>query len=186
MNRRILDKLISSVGLIVTIVLIVAAGGLWYAYQFTHSQVYDQLAAQNITFPAAGSPALQALPSADQAAVSKYAGQQVLTGAQAEVFADHYIAAHLQKIGAGKTYAELSAAAMAQPTDQKLAKQVDTVFRGETLRGMLLNAYAFDTMATIARLAAYGALIAGVLMLVLVVLGFRHAATVPAKTRRSR
>jgi len=178
MKRDTLDRLISSTGLIVAIVLFAAAGGLSYAHHFVHSQVHDQLAAEKIGFPAAGSAGLTALPAKDQTAVGKYAGQQLLTGAQAEVFADHYIAVHLQRIGGGKTYAELSAASIASPTDTKLAGQVQTVFRGETLRGLLLNAYAFDTMATVANYAAAGAVIGGVVLLIFSILGFRHAGAV--------
>jgi len=183
MNRSTLDKLISSTGVIVAIVLLAAAGALFYAHSFIHTQVRDQLASEKIEFPAAGSPALTSLPAADQKAVAKYAGAQLLTGAQAETFADHYIAVHLQKIGGGKTYSEISAAAMAAPSNQVLAKQVQTMFQGETLRGMLLNAYAFDTMALAAYYAAFGALIAGILLLFLAVLGFRHAGAA-AKTKR--
>lgn len=175
MKRKTLDKLVSSMGLVVAIILFMAAGGLLYAYNFVHAQVHDQLAAQKITFPAAGSDAIKALSDTDQDAVNDYAGQQVVTGAQAKVFADNYINAHIKKIGGGKTYSELSKASMANPTDEKLAGQVQTVFRGETLRGLLLNAYAFDTMAMVAKVAAAVSLIAGAVLLVLVGLGFRHA-----------
>ena len=57
MNRAILDKLISSTGLIVAVVLLAGGGGLAYAHDFIHSQVRTQLAAEKITFPAAGSAA---------------------------------------------------------------------------------------------------------------------------------
>jgi len=175
MNRSSWDKLISTTGLIVAIVLLCTSGVLLYAHHFVHTQVRDQLAAEQIMFPAVGSAGLAALPSADQKAVAKYAGQQLATGAQAEVFADHYIAVHLRKIGGGKTYSELSSKAMADPTNAALANQVNTVFKGEMLRGVLLNAYAFDTMALVAYYAAWGALVAGALLVVLAVLGYRHA-----------
>jgi len=175
MKRSTLDKLISTTGLIIAVVLFMAAGGLLYAHNFIHNQVRSQLAAEKITFPAAGTPSLISLPAVDQAAVSKYAGQPLLTGAQAEVFADHYIAVHLKAIGGGRTYADLSAASLANPTDTKLAGQVQTVFRGETLRGLLLNAYAFDTMAVVAYFAALGAVVAGAMLLVLALLGFYHS-----------
>ena len=110
-----------------------------------------QLPAQQIYFPAKGSPAI-APPQF--AAMNKYAGQQLTTGAQAEAYADHFIANHLKAIGGGKTYAQLSAQAQADPTNTKLAGHVETVFKGETLRGLLLNAYAFGTMGTIAGIAA--------------------------------
>ena len=125
----------------------------------------------------------------------QYGGQQLTTGAQAEVYADHYIANHLQAIGGGKTYAQLSAEAIAQPNNAKLAAQVDTVFKGETLRGLLLNAYAFGTMGTIAGIAAIAAFIAAAVMLVLGGLGLMHArrtsptpasSTATAPARRTR
>jgi len=93
-------------------------------------------------------PASEKLPQF--AAVRQYAGQQMLTGDQAEVYADHFIANHLKTIGGGQTYAQLSGKALANPTDAKLQAQVATMFKGETLRGLLLNAYAFGTMGTIA------------------------------------
>lgn len=183
MQRSTLDKLISSTGLIVGIVLLLAAGGLSYAHSFIHKQVHDQLAAEKISFPAAGTAALTSLPAADQAQVGKYAGQQLLTGAQAEVFADHYIAVHLNNIGGGKTYSELSEESMANPSDTALAGKVQTVFRGETLRGLLLNAYAFDTMAVVANFAALGAFVAGILLLILAAMGFQHSGRAKGKRR---
>lgn len=184
MNRSTLDKLISSTGLLLAVVMFAAAAGLFYTYNFVHQQVHDQLKQQKISFPAAGSKPLQALPDQDKKAVSKYAGQEVVTGAQAKVFADNYIAVHLEGIAGGQTYSEVSAASLANPTDTKLSGQVQTLFRGETLRGLLLNAYAFDTMAVVAKYAATGALVAGALLLLLSGMGFKHAAVV-AKPHKS-
>ena len=178
MNRGTLDKLISSTGLVVAVVLLAASAALFWTYNFIHAQVHDQMAAEKIYFPEPGSAGISALPAPDRDKVAQYAGQQLLTGAQAEVFADHFIAVHLKAIGGGKTYSELSSASLADPTNTKLAGQVQTVFRGETLRGLLLNAYAFDTMAVVARYAALGALAAGLLLVVLALLGFRHAGVV--------
>ena len=134
--------------------------------------MHTQLAAQQIYFPANNSPAIKA---PEFAAMHQYAGQQLTTGAQAEVYADHFIANHLKVIGGGKTYAQLSAEAIAQPADAKLAAQVNTVFKGETLRGLLLNAYAFGTMGMIAGIAAIAAFIAAAVMLILGGLGLMHA-----------
>jgi len=187
MNRSTLDKLISSTGVIIVAILLAASGGLFYGYTFIHSQVRDQLAEQKIVFPEAGSKSLNALPADDKKKVEKYAGQQLTTGAQAKVFADNYIAVHLDESGDGKTYAEASAASRANPDDAELAAQVQTLFRGETLRGMLLNAYAFDTMAIVAMYAAWGALAGGILLAILAALGFRHAgaaAKAQAKKRK--
>lgn len=178
MKRSTLDKVISSVGLVVAVFMLMLSGALFWGSNFIHSQVTDQLSQQNITFPTEGSEALLALPAEQKDAMMAYAGQQLTTGAQAKVYANDFIAVHLEHIGGGKTYAQLSAASMANPTDQALVGQVQTVFRGETLRGLLLNAYAFDTMATVARFVALVSLAAGVALLALAGLGFRHAGTV--------
>ena len=97
-------------------------------------------------------------------------------GAQAKVYADHYIAVHLAKIGNGQTYAQVSAKAMADPANTALAGQVNTLFKGETLRGMLLNAYAFWKMGQIALYAAIALFVGAGLMLVLSVLGYARRA----------
>lgn len=129
-----------------------------------------------IFFPAKGSPATA---GADFAPMRKYAGQQLTTGAQAETYADHFIAVHLKEIGGGKTYAQLSTEAQADPTNTKLAATVETVFKGETLRGLLLNAYAFGTMGAIAGIAAIGAFIGALIMLILSGLGLWHSRRAP-------
>ena len=127
-------------------------------------------------FPANNSPAIKA---PEFAAMHRYAGQLMTTGAQAEVYADHFIANHLKEIGGDKTYAQLSAQSLANPRNAALAAQVQTVFRGETLRGLLLNAYGFATMGQIMMIVAVAAFIGAGLMLILSALGIwhlRHAA----------
>jgi hypothetical protein len=111
--------------------------------------------------------------------MKKYAGQQLTTGAQAETYADHFIANHLKEVGGGQTYAQLSTKAQADPTNTELAGQVQTMFRGETLRGLLLNAYAFGTMGTIAGIAALCSFIAAGVMFILGGLGLWHARRTP-------
>ena len=175
MKRSTIDKVISTIGLIIATVLLVASIALFYTQSFIHNQVKGQLETEKIIFPATGSAAINALPSADKIAVSKYAGQQLLTGAQAEVFADHYISVHLNTIGGGNTYSELSQQAIKDPTNTALASKVETVFRGQTLRGLLLNAYAFDTMATVAFFAACGGAITSALLIILSLIGFSHS-----------
>jgi hypothetical protein len=172
MKRRTFDILMASAGLFLAITLIAAGGLLTWANSFIGNEVHTQLAAQQIYFPAANSAAVAA---PQFAAMRPYGGQQLTTGAQAEVYADHFIANHLKVIGGGKTYAQLSALSIAQPSNTKLAAQVETVFKGETLRGLLLNAYAFGTMGAIAGIAAIAAFIAAAVMLVLSGLGLVHA-----------
>ena len=169
MRRRTFDILLATAGLFLAVTLVAAGGLLTWAHTFIGSEVRTQLSAQQIYFPAANSKAVAA---PEFAAMRPYGGQQLTTGAQAEVYADHFIANHLKAIGGGKTYAQLSAEAIAQPSNAKLAAQVDTVFKGETLRGLLLNAYAFGTMGTIAGIAAF---IAAAVTLVLGGLGLMHA-----------
>ena len=182
MRRTTFDALLTAVGIGLAAILLIAGGLLTWGYTFTNSQVHNQLAAQKIYFPPTGSAELTALPTADRAAISAYAGQQLVDGQQAQAYADHFIAVHLQAIGGGKTYSQLSAAALAQPTNTKLAAQVQTMFRGTTLRGLLLNAYAFGTMGTIAGIAAVAAFIAAAVMLVLSGLGLWHSRRVSPAT----
>ena len=172
MKRRTFDVLVATGGLFLALTLIVSGGLLTWAHNFIGNEVHTQLAAQQIFFPPAGSPAIKA---PEFAAMRQYAGQQMTTGAQAEVYADHFIANHLKVIGGGKTYAQLSAESLVQPKNAALAAQVQTVFRGETLRGLLLNAYAFGTMGMIAGIAAIAAFIAALVMLILGGLGLAHA-----------
>jgi hypothetical protein len=172
MRRRTFDALLTTGGLVLAAVLLVAGGLLTWAHSFVHNEVRSQLAQQQIFIPQAGSEEL-ASPQISPY-LNKYAGQQLLTGAQAKAYADHYINVHLAKIGGGLTYSELSAKSMADPTNTKLAGQVQTVFRGETLRGLLLNAYAFDTMGSIAGIAAVASFAGAGLMLVLSGLGALH------------
>ena len=172
MKRRTFDILMATAGLFLALTLFAAGGLLTWAHSFIGNEVHTQLAAQQIYFPPANSAAVAA---PEFAAMRQYGGQQLTTGAQAEVYADHFIANHLKVIGGGKTYSQLSAEAIAQPNNAKLAGQVATVFKGETLRGLLLNAYAFGTMGMIAGIAAIAAYIAGAVMLVLSGLGLVHA-----------
>jgi hypothetical protein len=175
MNRSLIDRLVSVTGAIMGVVLLAAAGLLFYAHGYVHGQVTDQLKEQQITFPAAGSESITSLPAADRAEIEKYAGQTMVNGAQAKAFADHYIKVHLAEVADGQTYSQVSSKAQADRSNQELAGQVQTLFRGETLRGLLLNAYAFDTMATVALIAAWISLVAGILLILMAVLGFLHA-----------
>jgi hypothetical protein len=179
MKRRAFDIIASTVGLGLAILLMVGGGLLTWAHNFVTDEVHTQLAAQQIYFPTNSDPELK-LPQF--AAVRQYAGQQLTTGAQAEVYADHFIANHLKAIGGGQTYAQLSSKALANPDDAKLQGQVATMFKGETLRGLLLNAYAFGKMGTIAGIAAVATFIGGAMMLVLAGLGFWHSRRVPITT----
>src|SRR4249920_3818654 len=104
MRRRTFDALATLAGLVLAVVLAIGGGMLLWGHSVISSDVHNQLAAQKIVFPPATSAAIKELPAADAAAMSQYSGQIMATGAQAQTYADHFIAVHLVKIGAGKTY----------------------------------------------------------------------------------
>src|SRR6185503_3780230 len=134
-------------GFVLSAILLAAGGLLLWGSTYTHNMVHNQLAAQQIYFPpkaafahpqAGGEITPSMIPS-----VSQYAGQQLVTGQQAQSYADNFIAVHITNIAGGKTYAQLSAASLGQPNNTKLAGEVATVFKGETLRSILLNAFGW-------------------------------------------
>jgi hypothetical protein len=172
MRRRTLDALLTTGGLIVAVVLLVVGGLMTWASNFTTQQVHNQLADQAITMPsgkAIEDPAIKPY-------LAQYAGQEMTTGA-------------MDKASQGRTYEEVSGefiAATKNPNaDPAKVKALgdlrQTLFMGNTLRGMLLNAYAFGTMGTIAMFAAWAAFIGAAAMLVLAILGFLHLRRVPAE-----
>jgi len=172
MPRRTFDKLMSLGGVVVTVALLVAGGLAFWGYNFANGRVHDQLAAQRIYFPPKGSEAL-ADPRIGRY-LDQYAGQQLVTGAQAQAYADHFIAVHLTEVAGGKTYAEVSTLARANPEDATLQAQVQTLFRGETLRGLLLDAYAFWKFGQLALIGSIAAVAMACIMGCLTILGFWH------------
>jgi hypothetical protein len=146
-------------------ILVFCAGFLFWGNSFIHNQISTELTAQQIYFPAANSPAIAALPAADATAMNVYGGQQLTTGEQARVYASSFIGVHLSEIAGGLTYSQMSAKAQANPTDTKIAGQVATLFKGETLRGLLLNAYGWWTIGTYALYAAIGLGVAALVVL---------------------
>ncbi|MGD1051583.1 MAG: hypothetical protein ABR947_10975 [Solirubrobacteraceae bacterium] len=183
MRRRAFDILASGVGLVVVVVLIVAGALALWGNSYVNSNVHNQLAEQQIFFPPkvafehpkAGTEITQAMiPS-----VSQYAGEQLLTGAQAEAWADHFIAIHLSEMPYHGVYASISTAARANPKNTALAALEQTSFQGTTLRGLLLEAYGFSKMGTVLLWAAIASFILAFVMLLLVGLGFRHARLTP-------
>ncbi|MBO0693227.1 MAG: hypothetical protein J2P58_10050 [Acidimicrobiaceae bacterium] len=153
-------------------ILLVAGALLLWAHIYVRNQVYTQLSQQKIFFPPANSSAVAA---PEFAPMRQFGGQQMTNGNQARVYANYFIANHLKEIGGGKTYSQLSTQAQAQPNNTKLQDQVNTLFKGETLRGLLLNAYAFGKMGTIALWAAIASFIGAALMLILSVFGILHS-----------
>ena len=178
--RSALDKLVSWTGLALAGVLLVAGGLLTWANSFIGDQVNEQLSMQNITMPAGDS--LAGLPKADADALKPYAGSKMDTGPEAKAFADHYILVHMNEASQGQTYEEVSGkyismsdAQKASPEGQALGQLRQTLFMGDTLRGLLLYGYAFATIGTIAGYAALVAFAGALVLLAMVQLGLRHA-----------
>jgi hypothetical protein len=182
--RATFDKVTSWAGLLLVAVLLVAGGLLTWANSFVGNQVHDQLADQQITMPTTKT-GLAELPSADRAALEKYAGQPLTTGPQAKAYANHYILVHMNEASKGQTYSEVSGQfiqqctsdpkAAATETCQNLGSLRQTLFMGNTLRGLLLYGYAFATIGTIAGYAAIAAFTGAAVLFVLVGFGFWHS-----------
>jgi hypothetical protein len=182
MRRRTFDFLATCIGAVLTVVLLVAGGLLMWGSAYTSSYVHNQLSEQQVYFP---QPSAFAHPVAGTEitpsmipSVSQYAGQQLTTAAQAEVYANDFIAVHLREIGGGKTYSQLSGELMvmspSNPRFVALSQQVDTVFKGTTLRSMLLEAYGFGTFGTIAFWGGVASFILAGVFFLLSLLGFLH------------
>jgi hypothetical protein len=190
MKRKVFDLLASATGMLIVVVLVAAGGLLTWAWTYTNSTVHNQLAMQEIYFP---SKAAFAHPKAGTEitpsmipTVSQYAGQQLLTGQQAQVYANDFIAVHLSEMPYHGVYAKVSAAAMTAKPGSAQAKQLSaleqTTFQGTTLRGLLLSASGFATFGLIAFWASIGAFCAAFLMAIMVGFGFWHARRTPSET----
>ena len=195
MRRKTFDAILTAGGLVLAVVLLVAGGLLMWANNFVTDQVHSQLSAEKIFFPPAGSEALE--DPKIKPYLTQYGGQQLVNGKQAKAYADHFILVHMNESSGGKTYAEVGgqqtalraeiakAKAANQPTtklDEELAeltKVRESLFKGDTLRGLLLNAYAFDTMGRIAGIAAIASFVGAGIMLLLSVLGVWHLRRTP-------
>ena len=184
MSRKVFDKLTSLGGVVAVIVLLVAGALLTVGHSFVSSNVHNQLAQQQIYFPpqaafahakAGGEIAPSMIPS-----VSQYADQQLLTGPQAKAYADDFIAAHLSEMPYAGVYSKISSAAMAAKPGSPQAAKLDGLktasFMGTTLRGLLLEGYAFWKIGQIMLIGAIASFILAAMMAALVALGFRHAA----------
>jgi hypothetical protein len=191
MKRRTLDIIFSVGGLVLAVLVLVLGLVLRSNAVFAQDYVHDQLAAQQITF----TPTDQLSPEEQESdGLVRYAGQPLVSGAQAEVYANDYIGLHLLAVNDGKTYsqtsgearalradataAEESGAANAAELDQQatvLEGKVQTLFRGETLKGLLLTSYGFSIFGDKAMLASWVCLIAGAVLLLASLAGFIHA-----------
>lgn len=147
---------------VLVLVLAFCAGFLYWGSGFVNGMVHDQLAAQQIFFPAKGSAALDPTEFPD---LQQYAGQQVDNGDKARAYANGFIGRHLKAVAGGKTYSQVSTAAQANPQDPKLAAQKQTLFQGETLRGLLLYAWGWSQVGLYALYAAIGLSVAAIAVL---------------------
>jgi hypothetical protein len=198
-RRRTLDIVFSAGGVVLAVLLLVLGLVLQNQADFAASYVKDQLSEQRITF----TPADKLGDDEKQAAcIVAYAGQALTTGKQAECYANHYIAVHLAETNEGKTYSQTSAESRAAQTAadeaaeagapdaaslatqaEVLAGKTDTLFRGETLRGLLLTSYGFSIFGERAQQAAYVAYAAALVLFLASVAGFVHAFTTPRDER---
>lgn len=158
------------------------AGFLLWGSNFVNGTVHDQLAAQQITFPTAGSAALKALPAADAAAMTPYAGQELTTGAQAQTYSEHFIRIHLGEVYKGMTYSQVSTLAAQNPKDATLAAAKQTLFMGNSLRSMLLNAWGWSQVGIYAFWAGIGLAIAAFAVL----LAFLYEVVVAPRREREK
>jgi hypothetical protein len=189
LSRRAWDQIISGSGAVVAIVMVALGAAAIYGGTFALDNVRDRLEPQRISFPPA-----EAMTPAEKAEVGSFAGEAVETGTQAEAYS-RYIGIHVEEIGGGKSYAELGSvqfgiedeiAAAEEAGDTALVKELegelaavtgqrDTIFKGETLRAILLNAYGWWTVGQITLWAGFGLAAAGLVLAVFAALGFRHA-----------
>jgi hypothetical protein len=183
MRRKVFDILASIGGALIVVVLVVAGALALWGHSFAESNVHNQLAEQQITFPTQAQmshakPGTEVTPGM-LPYIEQYAGQKLLTGAQAEAYADHFIAVHLSEMPYHGVYSKVSAASQANPGNAALKAEVTTTFQGTTLRGLLLEAYAFSVFGQIALWAAVASWILAFCMAILVGLGLWHARRTP-------
>ena len=188
-RRRTVDRVLIALGGVAAIVLAVAGGLLMWGSNFANDYVHRELSSQNIFFPSADE-----LSGEGRTDLVGFADEQVTTGNQAEAYAS-FINGHLQGIADGATYADLGATSNAAKADLQTAQdngasateiatlqtkvdtisgQRDSLFKGETLRGLLLSSYAWATVGQIAGIAAIIAFVAAAVMAALVIAGLVH------------
>ncbi len=194
LKRRTIDSVLIGFGVVAMVAFAIAGVLLTWGHNFSSDYVTKELSSQNITFPSA-----EALTEEGRTDLVQFAGQKLDTGKEAEGYAS-FINGHLQGIADGATYADLGAVESAAKADVKAAVEAgepqatvdelqatadgitgqrNTLFKGETLRGLLLSAYAWSTVGTIAGIAAIAAFAAAAIMAVLVVLGIVHHRRTP-------
>jgi hypothetical protein len=165
------------IGSVLFLLLSIGGGLLLWGSGFANDMVHDQLEEQKIQFPPKGSPGLD---PEEFPGLQRYAGEVVDSGPEAKAYANQFIKAHLADVADGKTYSQVSSESRDDPENAELAAQVQTLFRGETLRGLLLYAWGWSVVGAIALWVGVAALIGAVAVFLALLIGFlahrRHAA----------
>jgi hypothetical protein len=195
MKRRTLDFLFSAGGLAMAGLLLVLGLVMTSNANFAKRYVKDQLSEQNISFKTVATltPEEKASPC-----LVKYAGQQLTTGKQAECYANDFIGLHVKAVADGKTYADMgvpqsdlkakvaAATKAGDPALKDLQDQLtavtaqrETLFKGETLRGLLLTSFGFSVFGVKGEQVATVAYIVAGLLALLSLAGFAHALKTP-------
>ena len=195
MKRRTLDMIFSAGGVAVAILLVLLGFVFKTNADFADSYVHEQLAEQKISFTAAEFLSDEEKTSS---CLIENAGTALDSGKKAECYANDYIGMHLKGIGGGETYATIGAiqtkakTALADATAanasnvvelkadlDKITGQRETMFKGETLRGLLLTSYGFSIFGEKAALAGMLSFLGALVMLLASVAGFIHAFSTP-------
>ena len=188
--------MIFSAGGVAVAILLVLLGFVFKTNaDFADSYVHEQLAEQKISFTAAEFLSDEEKTSS---CLIENAGTALDSGKKAECYANDYIGMHLKGIGGGETYATIGAiqtkaktaladATAANATNvvelkadlDKITGQRETMFKGETLRGLLLTSYGFSIFGEKAALAGMLSFLGAIVMLLASVAGFIHAFSTP-------
>jgi hypothetical protein len=196
MRRRTLDILFSAGGLALAAMIAVLGVVMTSNANFSKNYVKDQLSQQNISFKPVAD-----LTDEEKAApcLVANAGKALTTGKQAECYANEFIGLHLKGTADGMTYAEIgvpqgeartklaaaqaagdtAAAADLQKQVTDLTTKRETLFKGETLRGLLLTSFGFSVLGEKAAQAATVAYLGAALLALLAIFGFVHAFVTP-------
>lgn len=197
MKRRTLDIAFSIGGLLVAGLLLVLGLVLTNQANFADDYVTEQLGEQKIEFTKAE---FLSEEEAASACLVKYAGTALDSGKKAECYANEYIALHMRESATEAGYTDATYATLGgvqrglrtdlqaatdagQPTDEiqanldAVTQLRETMFKGDTLRGLLLTTYGFSIFGERAALAATIVYIFAALMALLSIAGLVHAFT---------
>jgi len=192
MKRRTLDLIFATGGLVMAGLILMLGLVLQNQADFAKDYVHDQLGQQKIAF----TPAKFLGDDTQAQCLKDNAGKPLVTGKQAECYANNYIGVHLTEVNDGKTYAETSTAQRETQTkldavtdlngaeaktltaqNEALTGKVQTLFRGETLRGLLLTSYGFSIFGERAQTGAYVCYAIALVLLLAAIAGYIHAAS---------